>query len=142
MRGSVPVSVAVGLVWLVLTVTANVFLVSIWRSPERATIFAERMQPAERAWGMRARSVAAGVLGADFLTLMFPLGAFTLLDGRGRWGAAWETVFMLLTTFSFFAMVICLVFIVTTARWGRPRWVVPPYLRDNWLIAIEGVLGV
>ena len=130
MSGPSTFDVVLTVFWFLVIMAGTVGLVWMWRSPERSAAVRERFEPV-RPFGLHARSMAAGILGGHFLNL--PLWGMLFLDlgGRDRWGEAWYQFALAAGVIGTAGGFACALMIFTTAIWWRPRWIIPPHLRDR-----------
>ena len=116
--------------WLSLAVMATGTLVWLWNSKERSETLERSFQPLYDLWRIRARTVGAAsltMLWSSVLTT--PLEVVSLLRGGAVAQGGFSQLADDLSLLGVYGFFLFGILALTTNLWGRPRWIIPPYLR-------------
>ncbi|MCL3862104.1 hypothetical protein [Actinotalea sp. K2] len=119
------------IIWPSFSVLSAVAVMRIWNSEEGSETTERNFQPVYDLWRLRARALGAGSMTLVVSLLVVPKEVVSLIHGGAPWeGGYSETV----DNMSLAGVVGFLLFgllWVTANFWGRPRWIIPPYLRPD-----------
>jgi hypothetical protein len=116
-------------IWPLVAVLGFMSTVWIWNSEARSEWMEKFFQPVYGLWRLRARSLGAASLAMLSTLLVVPLEAQSLLHGGDPWQGGFSETADRAADVGFAGFFLFGLLWVTTNMWGRPRWIVPPYLR-------------
>ncbi|MCL3862106.1 poly-gamma-glutamate hydrolase family protein [Actinotalea sp. K2] len=120
---------AILVLWFLLPAVATCTLVWTWNSKERSEYVERSFQPLYDLWRLRARAVGAASLGLLSSILAIPQEVASLLHGGAAAEGGYSEIADRLADVGFSGFFFFALLTLTANFWGRPRWVIPPYLR-------------
>lgn len=115
--------------WLLLALSSTCSVVWIWNSKERSESMEQSFQPLYDLWRLRARAVGAASLGLLASSLLIPQEVVSLLHGGAAAQGGFSEIADDLSRVGLYGSFVFGFLALTANFWGRPRWIVPPYLR-------------
>lgn len=117
--------------WILLAAAGTSTLVWLWNSKERTERLERSFLPLYDLWRLRARAVGAAC--ATWLwSAVFgvPGVVVSLLHGGAATQGGFSDLADELSRLSVYGFFFFGVLAFTANFWGRPRWIIPPYLRS------------